>query len=400
MIASAAWPLPTLGRVSTPPLTPTLFAGSHAMASLGRFLVVAGGMTHTASGTVNRQCVWLYDTASAAWEQLDERAFSTDAASEAGAVVSLAAGRHTPCTNGGSSGSGGGCGAGGGKEGSSGAKRPPAFFGAGTCTFSGSKLLLLRPCPDTGLLGELWSVGLSLPQEVDAAREAHRAAAATVVQRLELACEAVAATSVRCACLEWRWGWALGDEGEQQHTADLPSQPPRACPAGCRGAPPPPTPTSCWPTSCWPQIQRGGHWCGGRGRGNGPWNSAWLVGRGLHAAPARVPPAGAPTAPGPACVQEVYQGPEPSCSVQGLAPATELVFALKARWALRRSSSSSHAWRPHRITAPAGITNTSAPFPAPCTHSFDDGSFLWSEPILVTTPAGGRKPATAAGAKG
>lgn len=157
------------------------------MASMGRFLVVAGGVTRAAAGAaLHRQDVWLFDTTVGAWELLDERAFSADAGGDAGAVVSMAAGRNTPCSSGGS------------KEGGGGKRPPAAFFGAGTCAFSGSRLLLLRPCPDTGLLSELWSVGLRLPEEVDAAREAQRAAA-TVVQRLELACEAVAPTSVRCA---------------------------------------------------------------------------------------------------------------------------------------------------------------------------------------------------------
>lgn len=61
--------------------------------------------------------------------------------------------------------------------------------------------------------------------------------------------------------------------------------------------------------------------------------------------------------------QEVYLGGETSCDVQGLAPASELVFCVKAL--------------------------------------YDDAQFIWSEPLLVTTAAaaGKKKPAPASGSK-
>ena len=105
--------------------------------------------------------------------------------------------------------------------------------------------------------------------------------------------------------------------------------------------------------------------------------------------------------------QEVYQGREHSCSVQGLAPATELVFALKARCG--RGARCRRAAAVLLLRCP--ITGTGAGLRdrqvarGPPPSSYDDAGFLWSEPILVTTPAGsragGRKAAAAAsGAKG
>lgn len=127
------------------------------MACIGRFVVVAGGITHSASGTaVHRQEVCLFDSADGTWEQLDAAAFEPSAAGsgEAGAVVRLEAGRSSRCSSRGDSNSSGS-----GTKGGSCRQSPDTatpFLGAGSCAFSGCKMLLLKPSPDNGLLSELW----------------------------------------------------------------------------------------------------------------------------------------------------------------------------------------------------------------------------------------------------
>lgn len=167
------------------------------MACVGRYVVVAGGLTRSAGGTVTRRRdTCLYDPASGAWEVLDGTAFEPEVAaagSEPAAVVSMAAGREYGRRS--TSGHRGSrCNSRRDKEA---AAPAPAFLGAGSAAFLGSKLLLLKPAPDSGLVTELWTVDLGSPPERIEELRAAKHARTAVVQQLTLTCEAVAATSVR-----------------------------------------------------------------------------------------------------------------------------------------------------------------------------------------------------------
>ncbi|PRW18416.1 cell polarity tea1p [Chlorella sorokiniana] len=182
----------------------------HVMACIGRYLVVVGGLTRSASGAVTRRrdtCLW--DTGSCTWEVLDDSAFEPQApagSSEPGAVVSMAAGREpgrrTTSGHRGSRTSSR-------REGGSSSAAPAAFLGAGSAAFLGSKLLLLKPSADSGLVSELWTVDLGCPPERIEELRAAKHAAAAVVQTLTLTCEGVAATSAR---LSWRAPTAGADK--------------------------------------------------------------------------------------------------------------------------------------------------------------------------------------------
>lgn len=168
------------------------------MACIGRYLVVVGGLTRAASGAViHRHDTSLWDSATSTWEVLDDSVFEPQAAagsSEPCAVVSMAGGREfgrrTTSGHGGS------------RSGSQRGGGPPsaptaAFLGAGSAAFLGSKLLLLKPASDSGLVSELWTVDLGCPPQCIEQLRATKHAASAVVQTLTLACEAVAASSVR-----------------------------------------------------------------------------------------------------------------------------------------------------------------------------------------------------------
>jgi hypothetical protein len=152
-------------------------------------LVIVGGSIFSAGGqAAHLQDCALYDPTENSWDVLDGAAFEPDAGSSKGhpaAVVSVAAGmiagNGTPAS-------------------SKPAQRdgePAAFLGAGSCVFSGNKLLLLKALPEGGgRLGELWTVVLQLPGDIELLRESQRKAAC-VVKQLTLFEEEVGAASVR-----------------------------------------------------------------------------------------------------------------------------------------------------------------------------------------------------------
>ncbi|KAI3435547.1 hypothetical protein D9Q98_001612 [Chlorella vulgaris] len=171
---------------AAPPIEPR---ANHVMSCVDRFLVIVGGSIFSADGqAAHLQDCALYDPTENSWDVLDGAAFEPDAGSSKGhpaAVVSVAAGmiagNGTPAS-------------------SKPAQRdgePAAFLGAGSCVFSGNKLLLLKALPDSGgRLGELWTVVLQLPGDIELLRESQRKAAC-VVKQLTLFEEEVSAASVR-----------------------------------------------------------------------------------------------------------------------------------------------------------------------------------------------------------
>ncbi|KAL4458120.1 hypothetical protein ABPG75_012985 [Micractinium tetrahymenae] len=269
----------------------------HVMACLDRYLLVAGGLCHTASGqAIHRQDCCIYDPAASAWDVLTDTAFEpVPAGSEKRVVVSVATNAQVDCSccsRRTTSGSGSG---GSGKGSRLASAQPsfnatgsPPFLGAGTCAFAEGRLLLLK-APKGGAAGgeeaapgpvsELWTVELQLPSSIE--REQQRAVQrTTTVKELTLREELVAPTSVR---LSWQAPTAGADK---------------------------------------------------------------LVSFKLMATNAE------------GRAREAYEGRETGCDVTGLAPSSQYVFCVKAL--------------------------------------FDDATFLWSEPIMVTT----KKAATGEGAGG
>ena len=179
----------------------------HAVACLGRYLVVVGGVTHSASGQVaHRQDCALFDTADSCWDVLDSSAFEPpEAASSSSSVVGGCSSEEPKAAvalpargeSGGPS-----------RSSSSPLSRrtsaPAApFLGAGSCVFVGSKLLLLKAASSgsssgshVGQLCELWTADLQLPEAIERQQQAKHSLV-SVVKVLALAVEAVAATSVR-----------------------------------------------------------------------------------------------------------------------------------------------------------------------------------------------------------
>lgn len=173
------------------------------MACIGRHLCVVGGVTHGGGGQVaHRQDCCLYDTAAGSWDVLDGGAFEPEGAgSGEPATVVCMAGKEgqqhlgTPGARAGSSSS---------RPGSRDRAAAP-FLGAGSCAFQGSRLLLLKPAPEGGAVGQLWTVDLTLPDTTQQMAEA-KASAHAVVQELQLSCDAV-----EPACV--RWVGVLGGGG-------------------------------------------------------------------------------------------------------------------------------------------------------------------------------------------
>ena len=201
--------LPAHAPTSSHSTPPRMLPCRHAVACLGRYLVVVGGVTHSASGQVaHRQDCALFDTADSCWDVLDSSAFepaeaASSSSSGGGGSKEPRAAAALPAR--------GEC------EGPSHStagrlsrrsSAPPApFLGAGSCVFVGSKLLLLKAASggsssgsssNVGQLCELWTADLQLPEAIERQRQAKHNSLVSVVKALALAVEAVATTSVRC----------------------------------------------------------------------------------------------------------------------------------------------------------------------------------------------------------
>lgn len=232
--------VPAGPSLCSPPAANPPLECRHAIACIGRYVVVCGGLAHTAKGqALHRQDTAIYDTAAFAWEGegrwrawtskqegwlhtpsaclhandccsctpaphavLDSTAFgAASSGPTASAVVMLAdqgRRRSSSCST-----------ASRGSMTVAAEASAAPFLGAGTCAFAGSQLLLLKPGSSGGSsVSELWTVDLTLPEQIDAQRQA-KAAAAKVVQTLTLECEEVGAGSARLA---WRAPAANADK--------------------------------------------------------------------------------------------------------------------------------------------------------------------------------------------
>lgn len=165
--------------------------------------------------------------------------------------------------------------------------------------------------------------------------------------------------------------------------------------AGCRGAPPPPTPTGCWPTSCWPRTQRGGRGCGGLA-------GTWLQ---LLASPPGAPPASMPTAPCPLPARRrCTKAPSPAAACRAWRPAPSSCLLSRPGGRARRRCS---CRRSHAVPATsASLTPKAAPSPtlAPQPTALTTAASCGASPSWLQRPQAAasrrRQPAPGASAAG